>query len=99
MPATAGSVRYLCTAQRGSSIFVCSPNRDIDVHPRVLEQIVCSIFKDLGYKARVTAYSADGGVDVILDGANDNTVGVQVKRYKQERRIEAEQIRSPKPIS
>ena len=76
--------QYLCARQ--TAMF--------DVHPRVLEQIVCSIFKDLGYKARVTAYSADGGVDVILDGANNETIGVQVKRYKKERRIEAEQIRS-----
>jgi hypothetical protein len=65
-----------------------------DVHPRVLEELVGSIFKDLGWETRVTAYSADGGIDVILDGPEGNTIGVQVKRYKRERRIEAEQIRS-----
>jgi hypothetical protein len=30
----------------------------------------------------------------VLDGPEDRTVGVQVKRYHRERRIEAEQIRS-----
>lgn len=65
-----------------------------DVHPRIFEEVVCSIFKDLGWTARGTAYSGDGGIDVILDGQDDNTIGVQVKRYKKERRIEAEQIRS-----
>jgi restriction system protein len=75
---------YMCAKQ--DSIF--------DVHPRMLEDIVCSIFKDLGWNARATAYSGDGGIDVILDGQDGNTVGIQVKRYKKERRIEAEQIRS-----
>lgn len=33
-------------------------------------------------------------MDVIHDGPDGSTVGVQIKRYKKERRIEAEQIRS-----
>lgn len=75
--------------------YMCAKEDSIfDVHPRMLEDIVCSIFKDLGWNARATAYSGDGGIDVILDGPDGNTVGVQVKRYKKERRIEAEQIRS-----
>jgi hypothetical protein len=75
--------------------YMCAKEDSIfDVHPRMLEDIVCSIFKDLGWNARATAYSGDGGIDVILDGRDGNTVGVQVKRYKKERRIEAEQIRS-----
>jgi restriction system protein len=65
-----------------------------EVHPKVLEQVVCSIFKDLGWTARVTAYSGDDGIDVILDDDSGKTVGVQVKRYKGTHRIEAEQIRS-----
>ena len=52
-------------------------------------------FGDLGYRARVTAYSGDDGIDVILDGDDDKAVGVQVKRYKN--RIEVDQIRSPGP--
>lgn len=64
------------------------------VHPRVFEDVVCSVFSDFGWNARVTAYSGDDGIDVILDGPENDTVGVQVKRYKTGHRIEAEQIRS-----
>lgn len=64
------------------------------VHPRVLENVVSGIFKDCGWNARVTAYSGDGGIDVILDGPCGKTIGVQVKRKKKEQRIQAEQIRS-----
>jgi restriction system protein len=65
-----------------------------DAHPKLLEDVVYSMFKDLGWNARVTSYIGDRGIDVILDGPNGTTIGVQVKRYKKERRIEAEQIRS-----
>jgi restriction system protein len=68
--------------------------RLIDVHPRTLEHLVCSVFKDLGFHARVTAYSADGGIDVILDGPSTEVIGVQVKRYKKGHPIEAEPIRA-----
>ncbi|HEY0152503.1 MAG TPA: restriction endonuclease [Longimicrobium sp.] len=64
------------------------------VHPRVFEEVVCSIFKDVGWDARVTAYAGDDGIDVVLDGPDGATVGVQVKRYGAQRKIEAEQIRS-----
>ena len=63
-------------------------------HPKLFEDVVCSVFKALGWVARVTAYSGDDGVDVVLDSQDGSTIGVQVKRYKKERRIEAEQIRS-----
>lgn len=63
-------------------------------HPRLFEEVVCSVFKDCGWNARITAYSGDDGVDVILDGNPDSTIGVQIKRNKKERKIEAEQIRS-----
>lgn len=65
-----------------------------ETHPKLFEDVVCSVFKDSGWDARVTAYSGDDGIDVVLDGKSDSTVGVQVKRYKKEHRIEAEQIRS-----
>lgn len=65
-----------------------------NIHPKLLEDVVCSMFKNLGWSARVTDYSGDEGIDVILDGPEGSTIGVQVKRYKRERRIEAEQIRS-----
>ena len=64
------------------------------VHPRRFEELVCSVFRDLGYSARATAYSRDGGVDVVLEESSGASIGVQVKRYAKGRRIEAEQIRS-----
>jgi restriction system protein len=62
--------------------------------PRIFEEVVAGVFRDLGWSCRVTAYSGDDGIDVILDGKDGATVGVQVKRYKKRRKIEAEQIRS-----
>lgn len=65
-----------------------------EAHPKLFEDVVCSVFRDFGWNARVTACSGDDGIDVVLDGESDSTVGVQVKRYKKEKKIEAEQIRS-----
>lgn len=62
------------------------------IHPRVFEETVASVFRDHGYSAEVTAYTNDGGVDVILMGDSNEAIGVQVKRRK--RAIEVEQIRS-----
>lgn len=61
------------------------------VDPRIFEETVASVFRDCGYSARVTAYSGDDGIDVILDGPGDSVVGVQVKRYRG--RIGVAQIR------
>lgn len=52
------------------------------IHPKVFEETVASVFRDLGYYARVTAFAKDGGIDIILDGPNKETIGVQVKRYR-----------------
>ena len=63
------------------------------LNPKVFEDIVGSIFADHGFTVRVTSYSGDDGIDVILlDGQDNAEVGVQVKRYRG--KIEAEQIRS-----
>lgn len=62
-----------------------------DVNPKVFENVVCSVFKDLGYQAITTAYSGDGGIDVILEKGKEQ-IGVQVKRTKN--KIQVEQIRS-----
>lgn len=63
-----------------------------DLHPRLFEETVGSVFIDLGFDTEVTAYSADGGIDVILRHSNDITTGIQVKRVKSA--IEVEQIRA-----
>lgn len=64
----------------------------INVNPRLFEELVADVFRGLGYLAYVTAYSKDGGIDIILKDSNGSTIGVQVKRQKDA--IEAEQIRS-----
>ena len=63
------------------------------IKPKRLEDIVGKVFSDFGYQVRVTSFSGDKGIDVfVLDGERNDTIGIQVKRYKK--RIEAEQIRS-----
>src|SRR5579864_9513471 len=63
------------------------------VHPKKYEDIVGSVFSDFGFRVRVTSYSGDDGIDaIVLDGNDDATIGIQVKRYRG--KITAEQIRS-----
>lgn len=62
------------------------------VEPYKFENVVASVYKDLGFRVRVTGRSGDGGIDVILEGGGDLLIGVQVKRYKE--KINVEQIRS-----
>ncbi len=62
-----------------------------EMHPRVFEEVVASVFRDLGYNAIVTGYTNDGGIDIILE-RNGERVGVQVKRYRSS--IKVEHIRS-----
>jgi restriction system protein len=59
------------------------------LHPRLFEETVASVFRDLGYSATVTAYSGDEGIDMILESANGTPIGVQVKRYKNAINVEA----------
>lgn len=61
-----------------------------DLHPRLFELTVASVFKDQGYDVEATAYSKDGGIDVIHKRSGEE-IGVQVKRYRQN--IGVEQIR------
>jgi len=62
------------------------------MHPRLFELTIASVFNDLGYKASATAYTNDGGIDVVLENGTRERVGVQVKRQK--RAVEVEQIRA-----
>lgn len=61
------------------------------LNPRLFEETVASVFKDHKYDVKVTGYSNDGGIDIILNKENEE-IGVQVKRYKN--KIKVEQIRS-----
>lgn len=98
--ATVGSLKELDVTDISAPLdevrqyFLAKNDSIFMAHPRLFEEVVCSVFKDCGWDARVTAYSGDDGIDVILDGTDGTTVGVQVKRYRSDQRIEAEQIRS-----
>lgn len=59
-----------------------------DLNPALFEKAVASIFKDIGYTARVTSYRCDNGVDVYLDGPNHSLIGIQVKRWRGSIKIE-----------
>ncbi len=61
------------------------------IDPRMFEEVVASVFRDHGFTSTVTNYSGDGGIDIILDGNDNQTIGIQVKRYKD--RISVAKIR------
>jgi restriction system protein len=63
-----------------------------EVHPRIFEETVASVFRNLGYTAIATAYSGDGGIDVVLNDSTGTEIGVQVKRWRDS--IKVEQIRA-----
>ncbi len=96
--AAAGSLRNLSLSDISTPIdevrayLTVKYESRFEVHPWLMEETVASVFRDFGYRARVTAYTRDGGVDVILDGPDGALVGVQVKRYRNT--IGTEQIRA-----
>ncbi len=62
------------------------------IHPRKYEEVIASVFRDAGYRVRLTSYSGDDGVDaIVLDGDQGDVIGVQAKRHRD--KIEAFQIR------
>lgn len=67
-------------------------NERLLMTPAKFEDVVASVYRDLGYDVEVTGRSGDGGIDVVLRGSQGHAIGVQVKRYKG--KIEAEQIRA-----
>lgn len=62
-----------------------------NIHPRLFEEVVTSVFRDMGFAAELTSYHADGGIDVILRHGDDE-ICVQVKRYGN--KIGVEEIRA-----
>lgn len=61
-----------------------------NIDPRKFEEIVGGVFSDFGYHVRVTSFSRDKGIDVvILDGDSDKVVGKdgkgKLKRNKSDR--------------
>lgn len=66
--------------------------RRFEMSPRLFEEVVADVFRSIGYSTQVTGYQGDGGIDVILTRSSNDTIGVQVKRYKN--RISVENIRA-----
>ena len=62
-----------------------------NIHPRKYEEVVASVFSDLGYLVELTRFSKDGGIDCFLVDSQGSLIGVQVKRYKD--KIGVSQIR------
>jgi restriction system protein len=63
------------------------------VQPRRFEEVVAGVFSDFGFRVHlIGASSGDDGIDlIVLQGADDKEIGVQIKRYRG--KVEAEQIR------
>ncbi|MBO9732403.1 MAG: restriction endonuclease [Chitinophaga sp.] len=73
--------------------FICrNYDKRINIHPRLFEELVASVFKSLGYGVVVTGYSNDGGIDIVMIDSKNRKIGVQVKRHKNA--IKVEQIRA-----
>lgn len=53
----------------------------LELNPRDFELYIGELFKHLGYESKVTPYSNDKGIDVIMY-KDDVKYGVQCKRYK-----------------
>ena len=64
-----------------------------DIHPRKLEEILASIFREHGFRVELTAYTKDGGVDLfLLRSPREGWIAVQVKRNKESMKIGVEEI-------
>ncbi|GAA5522033.1 restriction endonuclease [Aliifodinibius salicampi] len=61
------------------------------LHPIKYEEVVASVFSDLGYDVKLTSYNHDDGIDILLENDSD-CIGVQVKRTKN--KIQIDTIRS-----
>lgn len=71
-----------------------SEMRSTVCHRAFLKKWLLACFVIWAGHAELLRTLAMGGIDVVLDGPDGATAGVQVKRYKKTRKIEAEQIRS-----
>lgn len=66
--------------------------RMYDLTPRRFEELVDDVFKNMGYRTRLTQASKDGGVDIYLLDKEGQQAIVQVKRYRADRKIGVELI-------
>jgi len=75
-----------------STYLIAKYESRFSVHPKLFEEVVASVFKNIGHNVYITGYGNDGGIDIILQSDLDNLIGIQVKRYKN--KIKVEQIRA-----
>jgi restriction system protein len=54
-----------------------------NMSPFLFEDVVKSVFRDVGFSVVSCGYHKDGGLDAILSNDGKCMVGVQVKRYKE----------------
>ncbi|MCI6275308.1 MAG: restriction endonuclease [Clostridium sp.] len=58
--------------------------------PREFEIFCGNLFRELGYKCKVTSESIDGGKDVILEDEYGEIIYVECKHYKKENLVNRE---------
>lgn len=65
-----------------------------DIHPRKLEELVESVFMNMGYTVELTSYTKDHGIDLyIIRNGDGKQFAVQAKRFRQDRKIGISAIR------
>jgi hypothetical protein len=74
-----------------------NPSLLFSIDPRFFEELVASIYAELGYKVILTKRTRDGGRDIIClthkDGMNVKLI-IECKRYAAHRKISVSQVRS-----
>jgi hypothetical protein len=75
--------------------FVAHPNELCNLDPRKFEELICSVFRQQGYRTELGPGWKDSGVDMRLyqkDSIGEILTLVQVKRYRPDRAIRLEPV-------
>ena|GEM_PF-1021911 len=78
------------------SYFKRNPEKLYEMHPRKFEELIASIFKDLGFDVELTKATRDGGRDIIASirtAATNFLAYVECKRYAPDHKIDVGIIR------
>ena len=76
--------------------FKRNPDKLYEMHPRKFEELIASIFKDLGFDVELTKATRDGGRDIIASirtAATNFLAYVECKRYSADNKIDVGIIR------
>ncbi|MEZ5359380.1 MAG: restriction endonuclease [Candidatus Zixiibacteriota bacterium] len=75
------------------SRYLMAKNNSIGaVNPRLAEEVVASVFQNLGYRIELTPLVGDDGIDVYILNNDKREIGIQVKRWNH--RVSVEPIRA-----